>query len=129
MSLTHYRGNCHCGAFKFTFTSVELRQAHACTCSFCSKVRACPQPGPNADYTRRLQNGYLWGFPGADFAVVKGDEETTLKTYEFGKRTMVHKVRPPTSLNLRSPESLYSSVPTAERPFWRGSPVLTVRRR
>ncbi|KAJ7034127.1 glutathione-dependent formaldehyde-activating enzyme [Mycena alexandri] len=76
MSLIDYRGNCHCGAFKFTFKAPELKQGHACTCSFCSK------------------NGYLWGFPAADFAVVKGDEDTTLKTYEFGKRTMAHKFCP-----------------------------------
>ncbi|KAJ7755786.1 glutathione-dependent formaldehyde-activating enzyme [Mycena metata] len=76
MSLIDYRGNCHCAAFKFTFKAPELKQGHACTCSFCSK------------------NGYLWGFPAADFTVVKGDEETTLKTYQFGKRTMVHKFCP-----------------------------------
>ncbi|KAJ7130921.1 glutathione-dependent formaldehyde-activating enzyme [Mycena filopes] len=74
--MSEYRGNCHCGAFKFTFKAPELKQGHACTCSFCSK------------------NGYLWGFPTTDFTVVKGDEETTLRTYEFGKRTMVHKFCP-----------------------------------
>ncbi|KAJ7130927.1 glutathione-dependent formaldehyde-activating enzyme [Mycena filopes] len=76
MSLVEYRGNCHCGAFKFTFKAPELKQGHACTCSFCFK------------------NGYLWCNPTADFTVVKGDEETTLKTYEFGQRTMVHKFCP-----------------------------------
>ncbi|KAJ7672254.1 Mss4-like protein [Mycena polygramma] len=66
------RGNCHCGAFKFTFTTPELKQAYACTCSFCSK------------------NGYLWAFP-VELKVVKGDEHTTLKTYRFGKRNLEHK--------------------------------------
>ncbi|KAJ7130926.1 Mss4-like protein [Mycena filopes] len=75
-NLVEYRGNCHCGAFKFTFKAPELKQGHACTCSFCSK------------------NGYLWAFPGTSYNVVKGDEETTLKTYQFGKRTMAHKFCP-----------------------------------
>ncbi|KAJ7461998.1 Mss4-like protein [Mycena latifolia] len=73
-----YRGNCHCGAFKFTFTAPELKQAYACTCSFCSR------------------NGYLWAFPASseDFVVVKGDEDNTLKTYKFGKHTTAHKFCP-----------------------------------
>ncbi|KAF8160557.1 hypothetical protein K438DRAFT_1776388 [Mycena galopus ATCC 62051] len=39
------------------------------------------------------QNGYLWAFPAKqkDSTVVKGDENTTLKRYYFGKRTMAHK--------------------------------------
>ncbi|KAJ7770990.1 glutathione-dependent formaldehyde-activating enzyme [Mycena maculata] len=76
--LIEYRGNCHCGAFKFTFKAAALKQAYACNCSFCSK------------------NGYLWAFPATseDFVVVKGDEDSTLKTYEFGKRTMAHKFCP-----------------------------------
>ncbi|KAJ6631811.1 Mss4-like protein [Mycena sp. CBHHK59/15] len=76
--LVEYRGNCHCGAFKFTFKSTELKQVFTCDCSICSK------------------NGYLWAFPANadDFAVVKGDENSTLVTYEFGKRTMAHKFCP-----------------------------------
>ncbi|KAJ7443538.1 Mss4-like protein [Mycena latifolia] len=72
-----YRGNCHCGAFKFTFKAPEIKQTFTCTCSICSK------------------NGYLWGFPAKeDFKIVKGDENTTLKSYEFGKRTLTHKFCP-----------------------------------
>ncbi|KAJ7094381.1 Mss4-like protein [Mycena epipterygia] len=76
--LIDYRGNCHCGAFKFTFKTPELKQVHGCNCSICSK------------------NGYMWAFPASseDFVVVKGDENTTLKSYEFGKRTMTHKFCP-----------------------------------
>ncbi|KAJ6478149.1 Mss4-like protein [Mycena vitilis] len=70
-----YRGNCHCGAFKFTFKSPELKQGFACNCSFCA------------------ENGYLWAFP-TDLNIVKGDEKTTLQTYQFGKRTMEHKFCP-----------------------------------
>ncbi|KAJ7098618.1 Mss4-like protein [Mycena belliarum] len=73
-----YRGNCHCGAFKFTFKAPELKQMFACNCSICSS------------------NGYLWVFPASseDFVVVKGDEDSTLKSYEFAKRGMTHKFCP-----------------------------------
>ncbi|KAF8176693.1 Mss4-like protein [Mycena galopus ATCC 62051] len=76
--VVEYRGNCHCGAFKFTYKAAELKQAFTCNCSICSK------------------NGYLWAFPAKqeDFTVVKGDENTTLTSYYFGKRTMAHKFCP-----------------------------------
>ncbi|KAJ6536681.1 glutathione-dependent formaldehyde-activating enzyme [Mycena vulgaris] len=76
--LIDYRGNCHCGAFKFTFKAPEIKQAFACNCSICAR------------------NGYLWAFPASkeDFVVVKGDEDSTLKTYQFGKHTMAHKFCP-----------------------------------
>ncbi|KAF7355970.1 GFA domain-containing protein [Mycena venus] len=70
-----YRGNCHCGAFKFIVKSPTLKQALLCNCSFCSK------------------NGYLWAFP-EELTVVKGDEDTTLKSYEFAKRTLAFKFCP-----------------------------------
>ncbi|KAJ7827631.1 Mss4-like protein [Mycena olivaceomarginata] len=72
-----YRGNCHCGAFKFKLRVSELNEALSCNCSICSK------------------NGYLWTFPERDqFTVVKGDESTTLKSYRFGKQTIMHKFCP-----------------------------------
>ncbi|KAJ7094383.1 Mss4-like protein [Mycena epipterygia] len=76
--LIDYRGNCHCGAFKFTFKAPELKQVFGCNCSICSK------------------NGYMWAFPASSehFAIVKGDEDTTLKSYAFGKHTMTHKFCP-----------------------------------
>jgi hypothetical protein len=43
-----------------------------------------------------MQNGYLWVFPvraEKKVVVIKGDESTTLKAYEFGNRAMTHKVR------------------------------------
>ncbi|KAJ7510696.1 Mss4-like protein [Mycena galericulata] len=73
--LIDYRGNCHCGAFKFTFKAPEITKAFACNCSICYK------------------NGYLWSTP-RDLVIVKGDMDNTLKSYEFGKRTMVHKFCP-----------------------------------
>ncbi|KAJ6515277.1 glutathione-dependent formaldehyde-activating enzyme [Mycena sanguinolenta] len=72
-----YHGSCHCGAFQFTLAVPPIEEALMCNCSICSK------------------NGYLWTFPRrSQFAVVKGDEETTLKSYLFGKRGMAHKFCP-----------------------------------
>ncbi|KAM0795539.1 hypothetical protein BDR22DRAFT_796515, partial [Usnea florida] len=78
---THH-GNCHCGAFKFSVRLPELKQVFACNCSICSK------------------KGYFWAFPSSDdlFVVEKGHDR--LKDYQFGKKTMSHKVRlthPPSS--------------------------------
>ncbi|KAJ7094386.1 Mss4-like protein [Mycena epipterygia] len=76
--LIDYRGNCHCGAFKFTFKApAELKQVFGCNCSICSK------------------NGYMWAFPASSdhFAIMKGDENM-LKSYEFGKHTMTHEFCP-----------------------------------
>ncbi|KAJ7301614.1 Mss4-like protein [Mycena albidolilacea] len=91
-TLIEYRGNCHCGAFKYTFKSAELKQAYACNCSICSK------------------NGYVWGFPAKEnFTVVKGDVDSTLKSYTFGKHTMAHKFCPTcgTSVMARTPDGKY----------------------
>ncbi|KAJ7607133.1 glutathione-dependent formaldehyde-activating enzyme [Mycena polygramma] len=77
LQLTLYRGNCHCGAFKFTITThAQLKQAAMCSCSICSK------------------NGYLWFFPACDdhFAVVKGGEDISLTTFNF--EMMAHKFCP-----------------------------------
>ncbi|KAJ7053925.1 glutathione-dependent formaldehyde-activating enzyme [Mycena amicta] len=73
MSLVSYHGNCHCGAFKFTFTTAsELKQAVACDCSICSR------------------NGYLFAKDG-EFVVTKGDVNSTLSTYTFGTHAYQHK--------------------------------------
>ncbi|KAF8182133.1 Mss4-like protein, partial [Mycena galopus ATCC 62051] len=75
--LIEYHGNCHCGTFKFKLTVPELREGLSCNCSICFK------------------NGYIWTFPKRDqFTVVKGNENTTLKSYQFGKQTMTHKFCP-----------------------------------
>ncbi|KAJ6548824.1 Mss4-like protein [Mycena capillaripes] len=73
-----YRGNCHCGAFKFTFKTPPLKQAPTCNCSICSKI------------------AYIWAFPVTpeNFTIVKGDEDSTLKSYCFGKGTLAHKFCP-----------------------------------
>ncbi|KAJ6527813.1 Mss4-like protein [Mycena capillaripes] len=73
-----YRGNCHCGAFRFTFRTPPLEQAFICNCSICSR------------------NGYMWAFPASeqDLTVVKGDENSTLRSYHFGKDMLAHKFCP-----------------------------------
>jgi len=73
--LVEYRGNCHCGAFQFTFKAAELKPS-TCDCSICSK------------------KGYLWAKPAdGSFSVVKGDENT-LVSYEFGNKILAHKFCP-----------------------------------
>ncbi|KAJ7887557.1 glutathione-dependent formaldehyde-activating enzyme [Mycena olivaceomarginata] len=71
LELISYRGNCHCGAFKFIFKAPELKEAESCNCSICSK------------------KGSLWVFPSSSglVSVVQGNEDTTLKNYEFGLKT------------------------------------------
>ncbi|KAJ7892636.1 Mss4-like protein [Mycena leptocephala] len=73
-----YRGNCHCGAFRFMFRTPPLEQVFTCNCSICSR------------------NGYMWAFPASeqDLTVVKGDENSTLRSYHFGKGTLAHKFCP-----------------------------------
>ncbi|KAJ7682079.1 Mss4-like protein [Mycena polygramma] len=102
--LVAYRGNCHCGAFKFTLKVPELKEALSCTCSICSK------------------NGYLWTFPAPDqFEVVVGDENTTLTSYMFGKRMtrMAHKagILEPLAEILRRGHC--SSAPPVELQSWK----------
>ncbi|KAJ7711035.1 glutathione-dependent formaldehyde-activating, GFA, partial [Mycena olivaceomarginata] len=64
-----YRGNCHCGAFRFTFRTPPLEQVFICNCSICSR------------------NGYIFG-------CCKGDENSTLRSYHFGKGMLEHKFCP-----------------------------------
>ncbi len=68
-----YHGQCHCAAFVFTIEIPELTSATECNCSFC------------------FRRGYKWIFPmEGRFTVTKG--EGALKVYEFGNKTMAHKV-------------------------------------
>ncbi|KAF7294143.1 hypothetical protein HMN09_01142700 [Mycena chlorophos] len=76
-SLVKYTGNCHCGNFIFTFQTPEIKEANTCNCSICSK------------------NGYIWVPLTEDrFEVIRGNEETGLTTYEFGKKGIAHKFCP-----------------------------------
>ncbi|KAF7294144.1 Glutathione-dependent formaldehyde-activating [Mycena chlorophos] len=71
-----YKGNCHCGAFIFTFTTpTPIDTGSPCNCSICSR------------------KAYLWVVP-ENFQVVKGDEDTTLAKYEFGTMHLAHKFCP-----------------------------------
>jgi hypothetical protein len=71
--LKTYRGNCHCGAFKFTIDVPEITAITRCKCSIC------------------FMKGYQWLFPGPGcFKIVKG--EGSLKDYTFASGTVFHKV-------------------------------------
>ncbi|KAF3762730.1 hypothetical protein M406DRAFT_264248 [Cryphonectria parasitica EP155] len=55
--LQTYRGNCHCGRFRFTLTVPEIQSAIRCSCGLCEK------------------KGYLWLVPPkGSFQVTKDDE-------------------------------------------------------
>nr|GAT46471.1 glutathione-dependent formaldehyde-activating enzyme [Mycena chlorophos] len=73
--LVEYQGNCHCGAFKFSFQSPKIKEAGPCDCSICAR------------------NDYLWTKP-TEFKVTKGDENTTLTQYNFGSGNFTHKFCP-----------------------------------
>jgi hypothetical protein len=71
--LKTYYGNCHCGAFKFNVELPEMTSARTCNCSIC------------------FRTGGKWLFPSTGcFTIEKGEE--TLKNYEFGLKTLEHKV-------------------------------------
>jgi hypothetical protein len=71
--LKTYKGNCHCGTFRFSIKIPEPISVAECDCSICSK------------------KAYKWVFPRGDsFAVEKG--EGSLKSYEFANCSMLHKV-------------------------------------
>jgi len=70
--LKTYKGNRHCGAFKFDITAPEIKEATVCNCNCC------------------FAKGYFWIFlPAKNFKVISGDG--SLVGYEFGKKTMTHK--------------------------------------
>nr|GAT46470.1 predicted protein [Mycena chlorophos] len=73
--LVEYQGNCHCGAFKFSFKAPKVTEAGPCDCSICAR------------------NDYLWTKP-TEFTVTKGDENTTLTQYTFGSGNFTHKFCP-----------------------------------
>jgi hypothetical protein len=72
-ALKTYKGNCHCGAFRFEISIPEIKNVIACGCSLCSK------------------KGYLWALPIAGgIEVTKGDD--VLSSYKFGSGIREHKV-------------------------------------
>jgi hypothetical protein len=58
-----YRGNCHCGAYRFEVDLVDPISASSCNCSLCSKL------------------GALWGFVASGSVNVTKGDKTNLKTY------------------------------------------------
>ncbi|KAF8856524.1 hypothetical protein BDZ45DRAFT_715374 [Acephala macrosclerotiorum] len=71
-----YKGNCHCGTFRFEIDAPPIKQVETCNCSICFK------------------KGYLGIFlPEIYFRVTKG-KENELTSYEFGAKTMPHKFCP-----------------------------------
>jgi hypothetical protein len=69
-----YKGNCHCGAFKFRVQIPELATVTECNCSIC------------------FRKGYKWIFPNPDsFTIEKG--EGGLREYKAG--SAVHKASLP----------------------------------
>lgn len=36
--LKQYKGNCHCGKYKFSLKIPELKKVRTCNCSICSRV-------------------------------------------------------------------------------------------
>lgn len=73
--LRTYNGNCHCGAFKFTFQLPEITHVGECNCSIC------------------LKKGYRWIFPGPkEINITKG--EGTLKEYRFNTKKLAHQFCP-----------------------------------
>ncbi|KAH8897493.1 glutathione-dependent formaldehyde-activating enzyme [Thozetella sp. PMI_491] len=53
-ALTTYRGNCHCGAYRFEVRLPEIKEAISCDCTLCAK------------------KGYLWVVPASgDFKVTR----------------------------------------------------------
>jgi hypothetical protein len=36
----HYKGNCHCGAIKFSYEGEDIQKGLRCTCSICSRKGA-----------------------------------------------------------------------------------------
>ncbi|KAK0111478.1 hypothetical protein ONS95_001833 [Cadophora gregata] len=69
-----YKGNCHCGLFKFTISVPELKSVRVCDCSYCYR-KAIP-----------------WVFPGSDLKIQSGEDE--LSTYQFGQKELLHSFCP-----------------------------------
>ncbi|KUJ18306.1 uncharacterized protein LY89DRAFT_717883 [Mollisia scopiformis] len=74
--LKTYKGNCHCGKFRFEIDVPPIEKVESCNCSICVK------------------KGYLWTFLAEKrFRVTKGAEDE-LTSYWFGSKTMPHKFCP-----------------------------------
>jgi hypothetical protein len=60
--LKQYRGNCHCGKYKFSLRIPELKKIRTCNCSICTRV--CDSPS-NAVRVRLSMTEWIpVAFPG-----------------------------------------------------------------
>ncbi|KAH8201940.1 hypothetical protein TruAng_003932 [Truncatella angustata] len=89
-----YRGNCHCGKFKFEADLTELKTATSCDCVACHK------------------NGILWAFPAnGDYRIIRDDGSLTSTRHGD---TLDHKVRTLLDVNPFALEIEQSSHPEAK---------------
>src|SRR4051812_26967104 len=58
-----FKGNCHCGQFKFSIKTPELKGIRTCNCSVCTKVGFPFCPRQFVPYQYFSQVGYMWLFP------------------------------------------------------------------
>ena len=81
--LKTYTGNCHCGAFKYTFQHEKITSGMQCNCSYCHK------------------KGYLLLFlnkSSSNFSILRGED--SLKTYTFNTHNLLHKFCPTCGTNV-----------------------------
>ncbi|KAH8592683.1 Mss4-like protein [Bisporella sp. PMI_857] len=69
--LETFKGNCHCGAFKYSIQLSELKSVMECNCSICSK------------------KGYKWVYPTTNVFTIEKDDGK-LQEYYFGKKNLTH---------------------------------------
>ncbi len=72
MTMTSYRGSCHCGAVRFSFRSEEITSGRRCNCSICIRRGIVMSPG------------YI---PPDAFEL---DGEESLAVYQFGDKSVRH---------------------------------------
>jgi hypothetical protein len=68
-----YKGSCHCGAVKFSFTSDEITSGLSCNCSYCERRAAIMLNPPVADAELKRE--------------IDGD---ALSCYQFGNNVAKH---------------------------------------
>ncbi len=71
--MNEYKGSCHCGAIRFTFTGPEIDKGLHCNCSMC-----------------RRNGAVMSGFVVAPDEMIIEDKDNCLATYEFGHHVAKH---------------------------------------
>jgi hypothetical protein len=90
--LKQYRGNCHCGLFKFAIKVPPLTSVRTCNCSVCSRVITNYSLYLVQNFTDGCiaQNAYEWIWPIAEENLVVESGDGAVSVYEFGKKDMKH---------------------------------------